>query len=213
MERSVGKCMADNDKSGDPHSVSEVLDRLRELGGQAGDDKAKLGDALEALGQRAYGPFFIIFPLIDISPVGGIPGLPTAMAVVMILLAAQLVLGRKHLWLPGFLANRGLKGAKLVKVADKTRPIARRMDQWFHGRLPALTKGPMVKVAGVAVILLCLTVPPLELLPFASTAPMAAIMAFGIALLVRDGLLMIVACALSVGAVALGAGLFASKAG
>ena len=205
--------MAENEKGGDPHSVGEVLDRLKELGEQARAEKAKLGDMLEALGQRAYGPFFIIFPLIDISPVGGIPGLPTAMAVVMILLAVQLILGRKHLWLPGFLANRGLKGKKLVKVADKTRPIARRMDQWFHGRLPALTKGPMVKVAGVAVVLLCLTVPPLELLPFASTAPMAAIMAFGIALLVRDGLLMIVACTLSVGAVALGAGLFASKSG
>lgn len=205
--------MADNERSGDPHSVGEVLDRLQQLGEQAGEDKARLGDMLEALGQRAYGPFFIIFPMIDISPVGGIPGLPTAMAAVMILLAVQLVFGREHMWLPGFLANRGLKGEKLVKVADKTRPIAKRMDNWFHGRLPALTKGPMVKVAGVAVILLCLTVPPLELLPFASTAPMAAIMAFGIALLVRDGVLMMVACALSVGAVALGAGLFASRQG
>ncbi len=205
--------MAGNETGGDPHSVGEVLDRLKELGERAGDGKAKLGDMLEALGQRAYGPFFIIFPMIDISPVGGIPGLPTAMAVVMVLLAVQLILGREHLWLPGFLADRGLKGEKLVKVADKTRGIARRMDKWFHGRLPALTKGPMVKVAGVAVILLCLTVPPLELLPFASTAPMAAIMAFGIALLVRDGVLMMVACALSVGAVALGAGLFATRGG
>lgn len=205
--------MAGNETGGDPHSVGEVLDRLKELGERAGDGKAKLGDMLEALGQRAYGPFFIIFPMIDISPVGGIPGLPTAMAVVMVLLAVQLILGREHLWLPGFLADRGLKGEKLVKVADKTRGIARRMDKWFHGRLPALTKGPMVKVAGVAVILLCLTVPPLELLPFASTAPMAAIMAFGIALLVRDGVLMIVALALSVGAVALGAGLFATRGG
>ncbi len=205
--------MAQNDKSDDPHSVGEVLDRLKQLGERAGDGKVKLGQTLEALGQRAYGPFFILFPLIDISPVGGIPGLPTAMAVVMVLLAVQLILGRDHLWLPGFLAKRGLKGSKLVKVADKTRGIAERMDRWFHGRLPALTKGLMVKVAGVAVILLCLTVPPLELLPFASTAPMAAIMAFGIALLVRDGALMIVALLLSVGAVVLGAGLLASKGG
>jgi hypothetical protein len=198
---------------GDPHSVGEVLDRLKELGEEAGDDKVRLGDALEALGNRAYGPFFILFPLIDISPIGGIPGLPTAMAVVMVLLAVQLILGRDHLWLPKFIANRGLKGARLVKVAEKTRGIADHMDRWFHGRLSALTRGPMVKIAGVAVVLLCLTVPPLELLPFASTAPMAAIMAFGIALLVRDGALMLVACALSVGAMALGAGLFASKQG
>ncbi len=203
--------MAGIDTGNDPHSVGDVLDRLRELGCKAGDDQAKLGDMLEALGSRAYGPFFIILPLVDISPVGSIPGLPTAMAVVMILLAIQLVLGREHLWLPGFLRRRGMKGERLVKVADKTRPIADRMDRWFHGRLPMLTRGPMVKVAGIAVILLCLTVPPLELLPLASTAPMAAIMAFGIALLVRDGVLMLVACALAIGAVAVGAGLFAAR--
>lgn len=205
--------MAENDKGGDPHSVGEVLDRLQELGEQAGGDKVRLGDMLEAMGHRAYGPFLIVLPMIEISPVGGIPGLPTALAAVLVLLAIQLVLGREHLWLPGFLANRGMSGEKLQKVVDKGRPIAKRMDKWFHGRLPALTKGPMVKVAGVAIILLCLTVPPLELLPFASTAPMAAIMAFGIALLVRDGVLMVFACALSVGAVALGAGLFASRQG
>ncbi|KQN71776.1 exopolysaccharide biosynthesis protein [Sphingomonas sp. Leaf62] len=205
--------MADNDKSGDPHSVGDVLDRLQDLGEQAGGERVRLGDMLEAMGHRAYGPFLIVLPMIEISPVGGIPGLPTALAAVLALLAVQLVLGREHLWLPGFLANRGMTAGKLLTVVDKGRPIAKRLDQWFHNRLPALTKGPMVKVAGIAVILLCLTVPPLELLPFASTAPMAAIMAFGIALLVRDGVLMMVACALSVGAVGLGAGLFASKQG
>jgi hypothetical protein len=205
--------MAENGKSGDPQSVGDVLDRLQELGDDAGGDKVRLGDMLEAMGHRAYGPFLIVLPMIEISPVGGIPGLPTALALVLALLAIQLIVGRKHLWLPGFLANRGMKGGNLQKVVEKGRPIARRMDKWFHGRMPALTKGPMVKVAGVAVLLLCLTVPPLELLPFASTAPMAAIMAFGIALLVRDGVLMIVACALSVGAVALGAGLFVSRQG
>ena len=71
----------------DPHSVCGVLKRFRELGEKAGEDKVKLGDAVQAMGHRAYGPFFIVFPLIDISPVGGIPGLPTAMALVMVLLA------------------------------------------------------------------------------------------------------------------------------
>lgn len=195
----------------DPRSVGDVLDRLQELGEDAGADPVQLGDVIDAMGHRAYGPFFILFPLIDISPVGGIPGLPTAMAALMILLAVQLLIGRKQLWLPGFVRRRGLKGEKLVKVADKTRPIARRMDKWFHGRLSVLTRGPMVKVAAVAVIALCLTVPPLELLPFASTAPMVAIMAFGIALLVRDGVLMLIACALAIGAFAVGFGLFAGQ--
>ena len=60
---------------------------------------------------------------------------------------------------------------------------------------------PWPRIAAVMVMALCLTVPPLELVPFGSTAPMLAIAAFGLALLVRDGLLMIAALAFSLSAV------------
>ncbi|MFZ3483654.1 exopolysaccharide biosynthesis protein [Sphingomonas sp. 3-13AW] len=194
------------DGKSDPQSVGDVLDRLKELGEEAGDEKVRLGDAVEAMGHRAYGPFFILLPLIEMSPAGGVPGLPTALALVMALLALQLLFGREDLWLPGVLRKRGLKGKKLVNTAEKMRPVADRLDRWFHGRLPALTKGPMIKIAAIAIIALCATVPPLELLPFASTLPMAAILSFGLALLVRDGLLMAVACALALAAVGGGLG-------
>lgn len=199
------------DRQDDPHSVGDVLDRLKALGEKAGDDPAPIGDVVDAMGHRAYGPFFILLPVVEMSPVGGIPGLPTAMAAMMVLLAAQLLFGREKMWLPGFVRRRGLKGSHLVTAADKTRPIANRMDKWFHGRLPSMARGPMIKVAAVAVILLCLTVPPLELLPFASTAPMLAIMAFGVALLVRDGALMLVACVLALAATGIGAGLLVGQ--
>lgn len=64
-----------------------------------------------------------------------------------------------------------------------------------------------MKLAAACCIILALTVPPLELLPFATTVPMVAIAAFGLALLVRDGLLMIIAMLLAAAALALGVGL------
>jgi hypothetical protein len=69
------------------------------------------------------------------------------------------------------------------------------------------------KVAALICILLACTVPPLELLPFATTAPMAAIAAFGLALMVRDGVLMLVAMALSIVAVGVGLGLATGSGG
>ena len=51
-----------------------------------------------------------------------------------------------------------------------------------------------------------MTVPPLEVLPFASSAPMLATAAFGLALLVRDGLLMTIATVLAGVAVGVMAG-------
>ena len=86
------------------------------------------------------------------------------------------------------------------------RPAGQRMDRWFHGRLPILTSGPFVRAAAGAIILLALAVPPLELVPLATTAPMAAIAAFGLALVVRDGLLMMAALTVALAAVVIGIG-------
>jgi hypothetical protein len=195
----------------DPKSVGDILDRIEEL---AKDDRdVSLGHVAEALGSRGFGPFLLIPALIDISPVGGIPGLPTLLGAIIALTAAQLLLGRKHLWLPDFLGRRSLSSEKTCKTIAKLRGLARFLDRWFHGRLPKFTQGPFVRVAAAICILLALTVPPLELLPFATTAPMAAIAAFGLALLVRDGLLMLIATALAAAAVAAGVGLLAAGGG
>ncbi len=193
----------------EPHSVGDILDRLDELADEK--DEVSLGQTIEAFGSRSYAPFLVILPLIDISPVGSIPGLPTLLALVIVLTAGQLLFGRTQMWLPGFLANRSLKSEKVAKAVKKLRPVAKRMDKWFHGRLPALTQGPMVRVAAAAIIVLTLAVPPLELLPMATTAPMAAIAAFGMALLVKDGLLMIVAFVAAAGAIAAAVGLWGSR--
>lgn len=191
------------------HSVGDVLDKIEELASKEG--QVCLGHLVEALGSRSYGPFLLIPALIDISPVGGIPGLPTLLGLVIVIVAVQMLLGRKHLWLPGFLARRSFSKEKACKSTAKLRGLARWLDRWFHGRLPRFTGGPFIRIAAGFCILLALTVPPLELLPFATTAPMAAIAAFGLALLVRDGLLMIIAALLALVAVGLGFGLLGSK--
>lgn len=193
----------------EPQSVGDVLDKIEELANKEG--QVCLGHLVEALGSRSYGPFLLVPALIDISPVGSIPGLPTVLGLVIIIVAAQMLFGRRHLWLPGFLARRSISAAKAFKSTARLRRMAGWLDRTFHGRLPTLTKGPFVRVAAGLCILLALTVPPLEILPFATTAPMAAIAAFGLALLVRDGLLMIIATVLAVAAAGLGIDLFGSE--
>jgi hypothetical protein len=190
--------------SDDPKSVGDILDRLHEVGEK--NDRVTLGEMTEAFGSRSYGPFLLVPALLEESPVGAIPGVPTAIAIVIALFAVQMLFGRKQMWLPGFIARRGLSAEKLKKASDRLRPVARFMDRWFHGRLTWMTEGPAVRIAAAATLLLCLAVPPLEVLPFASSAPMLAIAAFGLALLVRDGVLMIAASVLALAAVGIGIG-------
>lgn len=175
-------------------SVNDILDDLE---GASHDGKVTLCEMAEALGHRGAAPFLIVPPLLEISPIGGIPGVPTFLAVVIAIFAAQVAMGREEPHVPGALGRRGVDGAKLRGAAEKLRPLARRLDGWFHGRLSPLTRRPVRQAAAVIVLALCLTVPPLELVPFASTFPMAAILVFGLAFLFRDGLLMLAAFAAS----------------
>ena len=107
--------------AGDPHSVSEILDRLRDMGANAHRDPVELGEAVEAFGKRSVGPFLLVPALIEVSPIGGIPAVPTLLAIIIALSAAQILFGRDHVWLPGFLERRHVKGDKVVKPMPDTR--------------------------------------------------------------------------------------------
>lgn len=181
------------------HSVCDILGVLRRTADA--DDKVTIGDVLDAIGDRSYGPALLIPALIEITPIGGVPGVPSFLALFIALVAGQLLFDKDHLWLPHFIQRRSVSGDKLHQAADRLNPLAKRLDRWFHGRLTRFVRQPWPRIAAAIVMALCLTVPPLELVPFASTAPMLAIAAFGLALLVRDGLLMIAAMAFSAAAV------------
>jgi hypothetical protein len=185
------------------HGIGDILDRLDQAA--SGSDRVSVGDIREALGQRGQGAFLLFPALIDITPIGSIPGVPTLMAATIILVAVEILIGRSEPWLPAFVERRHLKARTLCKVTSKLGSTGRRLDRWFHGRLCWMTQGTPLKIAAVLIILLALSVPPLELIPLATTAPMSAIAAFGTALLLRDGVLMIAAMAITAAVVIVGA--------
>ncbi|KAA9008980.1 exopolysaccharide biosynthesis protein [Histidinibacterium aquaticum] len=187
------------------HAIEDILDSLHHAAER--DGSISVDETVDALDHRGYGPFLFVPALVEITPIGGIPGVPTLLAVIIAIFAAQIAWGREDLWLPGVLSKRTVKASRMRQAADSLQPIARRLDRWFPGRLPQLTRTSVIRTAGVICLLLCFTVPPLELIPFASTAPMAAIATFGLAFSLRDGLLMAIGYALT--AVAVGVGLTA----
>ncbi|MEL7690075.1 exopolysaccharide biosynthesis protein [Citromicrobium bathyomarinum] len=173
-----------------PKNVCGIIDRLTELGDK--QDKVSIGDIVESFGSRSYGPMLLVPALIGISPVGGIPGVPSFLALTLLLIAVQMVFGKDHLWLPGILKDRSVDGEKLANAAEDMEGVGKFMDKIFHGRLEVFTGPTAGRIAAGVIALMCLAVPPLELLPFAVVLPMGVIAAFGIALTVRDGLLMLI---------------------
>lgn len=195
----------------EPHNATETVEALEDIARKHPDDGVCIGDVLDEFGHRSFGPFLFVPALIELTPFGAIPGVPTFLALLIATVAVELFLGRDHVTLPRFIQRRRVRSGRLMQAAKKLERIAAWLDKRFHGRLRRFTGRRMQRVAAVFVIILCCTVPPLELLPFASSVPMLAIAAFGLAVLVRDGLLMLMAGGLSVAALTAGGFLVATS--
>jgi hypothetical protein len=172
-------------------SLSDLVKHLGDLGEE--QEQVSVHDIRQALGERSFGPFLALPALIEITPIGGIPGLPTLIALGIALVAAQILFGRDHLWLPDVLERRTLAGDRVKKGMEWLKRPVVWIDRVLRPRLDWLTGKAGLRLVALLCILLCATVPPLELLPFASSIPMGAIALMGLGLMVRDGLVILVA--------------------
>ncbi len=90
-----------------PEGVEEVLGQLDDLTTKSG--KVCISDVLDDFGGRSFGPFIMLPALLELTPVGGIPGVPTFLAALIALVAVQLLIGKEHIWMPGLLQNRAVE--------------------------------------------------------------------------------------------------------
>ncbi|QFT75959.1 exopolysaccharide biosynthesis protein [Erythrobacter sp. THAF29] len=193
----------------EPQSVGDVVEGIAELAGR--DSRVTIGDVLERFGNRSFAPVMMVFALVELTPAGGIPGVPTFLAVCISLIAVQMLFGRDHIWVPEWIKRRSAPSKRLRQATGKLETVAERVDSVAHSRLEQFASGIGLKIAAAIIIALCLTIPPFEVVPFASTGPMLAIDVICLAIMVRDGLAMLIAWALAAAAlIGLGIYYFAS---
>lgn len=170
-------------------ALTDVVDELEQA--SKDEDEVEVGHLIDALDHRGYGPALAVLPLVELSPIGGIPGFPTLLALTLAAITLRLLMGYDHFWAPNWLRKRRLNSDKVMKSLEWLKPVSLRIDAKLHERLKRFA-GPMARRAAcIVILLLLLTVPPLELIPFATSGPMIVIAIFGLGLLYRDGLLML----------------------
>ena len=177
---------------------------LKALEGAARSKGAKVsvGEIVETLGPRSFGPVLLMAGLLGMTPVSAIPTAPTVLAVLVVLIAGQLVLGREAIWIPRWLAKMSVRADRFRKAMRSAAKPARVADRVTRPRLGLLTGPVGDRIAAVACVLIALCVPPLELLPFVAFFPSLAIFAFGLALVSRDGVLVALSLAVTAGVLA-----------
>lgn len=196
------------DMDNENHAVEDILGALNDV--VRDHNAVDLGTMRKAVGQRGYGPFLTLPAVIELTPIGAVPGVPTLLALIISAFALQIALGRKNMWLPDFVEGWSVDSSKMKKAIKKLHPFGQKVDRWFHGRLPLFTSDIAIRLGAIAAIVLCLTVPPLELVPFASSLPMSAIAIIGLAILMHDGVLMLVGYAAALVVVAVSFGVLGS---
>lgn len=172
--------------------LEQIVDRIRDLACAGG--AISVDEILDAVGSRSFGPVVLLAGLITAAPIiGDIPGMPTLMAVLVLLTTGQLLFRREHIWVPGWLARRTIAGDKLAKGLEWLRPAARLLDRLTRPRLSALVQGPGLYGLVLCCMAIALTMPALEFIPFSANLAALGLIAFGLAMISRDGIVALLA--------------------
>lgn len=145
---------------------------------------------LDEVGRRSFGPMLLLAGLVAVAPViGDIPGVPTIVGVFVVLIAGQLVFRRQQIWLPRWLLKRSVRQDKLCKALEWMRKPARFVDRLLRPRLESYTGPKATYAMAILCIVIGVAMPAMEVVPFSANFAGAALSAFGLSLIARDGLL------------------------
>ena len=157
------------------------------------DPELRLGELIEAMGDRGHGLLIAAFALPNVLPVY-LPGLSAVFGLPLVFVALQLVLGRHRLWLPKALLGRAISRPLIARLAVTLAPWLARLERVLKPRWPEIMGPVGERLAGLLAVLLGLLLSlPIPLTNIPLSAPLVLL---GLALAEEDGLMLLIALAL-----------------
>lgn len=172
------------------HALSELLDRLEE---SAEGDSIKVQQVVQHLGDTSMAALMLAFSLISTSPASAIPGLTAFVAVIVLVLVVQMILGRDGVWLPGFVLRRQVSTEKLCKGIGWLRKPVAGLERLLRPRMTFLLHRPWSLLPLGLVLVLTLFMPFMEVIPTSGSIASGIIALMAAGFLSRDGGLVLVA--------------------
>lgn len=190
-----------------PHQ--HLSDVLEEMARRAANHPLTLADFLRALGVRVYGALIVVFAAPVAFPVTP-PGLSTLFALPLLLVLLQMLYGRRQPWLPRRLRRKPVELATIEKFNNFMVPHLRKIEAYVKPR--GLFISTPVGKAVIALYAIALTVFMAAPIPLTNTLPAWALIALGVGLMSRDGLLILLACIFGGGVMAVVSAVFYTAA-
>jgi hypothetical protein len=179
-------------------NLTQLIDQLA----RSADESTRLsvGDLVAVIGGRTFAPLVLVAGLVMLAPViGDVPGVPVLMGALVVLVVVQMLMHRRHLWLPSWLEKRSVSAERVSGTVRWLRKPAAFLDRWARPRMTwAVRHGGFVVIAVVCIGVAAAT-PIMGVVPFSANLAGTVITIFGLALVSRDGLLALVAMVLAAG--------------
>jgi hypothetical protein len=165
--------------------------RLSELFAQLARDASgpvSVAAIREALGERSLAAFVVLFAGLNLIPAP--PGASVILGLPLIIVAAQMLVGARRAWLPGFILRRAVSAERFRTAMDWILPRLMRIERYVRPRLWPFRRRRGERIVGAAALLLAIvvTLP----IPFGAWLPAFATALIGLSLIERDGVLLIV---------------------
>jgi hypothetical protein len=161
------------------------------------EEQVTVGDILKRLEGQAFGLLLLVLALPNCIP--NIPGLSTIFGVMMVAPAIQLILGRGDLWLPGRVRRWSISRHALHMAIKGSLPILKRIERFVGPRWTFLVKPPFTQLLGLQTLFLAFVL--ILPIPLGNWMPGITVAATALALLQRDGRLVLLSVPLMLASV------------
>ena len=164
-----------------------------------GDQRERLtmDRLLQGLGRTAFGMFLFVSILPGFIPIPGAGGMISGPLVVLI--GLQLLVGLRRPWVPGFIGRRGPQRGTMARFCRRITPWMNRLEHLVRPRLQVLTGNRMAN-ALTGVLLIALGVLLALPLPMTNYLFAGTLLLYSLALMERDGALLLVLWLVSIAA-------------
>lgn len=174
----------DMNKSADSisHLLIDIQNKYKD------SDRISVDQLVNDLKERGFGILFIIFCAIPALPIPA-QGIATILAIPVILLAVQLIVGKNEIWLPKFIRKKSVGSSKINKVTKVALPLMKKFEYLSNPRLKFMTSPFMERIIGV--FILCCSISMALPIPFSNTVPSIGIVIMSLGMMEKDGLAII----------------------
>jgi hypothetical protein len=180
-----------------PLSLAESLEGVL---GSSEEQGPSIGEIVDGVGDKGFGLLFVFLSLPSALPVPA-PGYSTPFGIVIVLIALQMLVGRRVLWLPQRLRSVRLRKSVSRRVIKTGSGAIRRLESVIRPRHDWI--GSPLGLKALALVIMCMGALMILPIPLTNTAQAMVIFLIGLGLAEDDGLLALGAFGVGCCAVAL----------